>query len=88
MMSFGIKKDFKNKRGSLGLRFVEPFNKYKNMTSEIQGGSFTQYSNRQIAMRSIGISFSYTFGKLNFKEKRINSKIKNNDQIQGGGTEQ
>ena len=88
MMSFGIKKDFKNKRGSLGLSFVEPFNKYKNMTSEIQGESFTQYNNRQIAMRSIGISFSYTFGKLNFKEKRINSKIKNNDQIQGGGSEQ
>ena len=88
MMSFGIKKDFKNKRGSIGLRVVEPFREYKDMSSNIQGENFTQYSNRKIAMRSIGISFSYTFGKLNFKEKRINTKIKNNDQIQEGNSDQ
>ncbi|MBE50102.1 MAG: hypothetical protein CMP51_00130 [Flavobacteriales bacterium] len=87
MMSFGIKRDFKNKRGSLGLRIVEPFNKYKNMRSEIIGENFTQNTNRQIAMRSYGISFSYTFGKLNFKEKRVTNKIKNND-IQDGGNQQ
>ena len=27
MMSFGIKKEFKNKRGSIGIRLVEPFAK-------------------------------------------------------------
>ena len=26
-MSFGIKKDFKNKRGSLGIKIIEPFAK-------------------------------------------------------------
>ena len=88
MMSFGIKKDFKNKRGSLGLRVIEPFNKYKNFTTNIEGDGFTQYSNRQRTFRSIGISFSYTFGKLNFKSKRANSKIKNNDQKEGGSNEQ
>ena len=88
MMSFGIKKDFKNKRGSLGLRVIEPFNKYKIFTTQIEGDGFTQYSNRQRTFRSIGISFSYTFGKLNFKSKRGNSKIKNNDQKEGGSNEQ
>ena len=39
-------------------------------------------------MRSIGVSFSYTFGKLNFKSKRVNSKIKNNDLMDGGSSEQ
>ena len=40
-------------------------------------------------MRSIGVSFSYTFGKkLNFKNKRVNSKIKNNDLMDGGSSEQ
>ena len=87
-MSFGIKKDFKNKRGSLGIRLIEPFSKYKNFTTELSGDNFTQYSNRQLTFRSIGISFSYTFGKLNFKEKKVNSKIKNNDLMEGGNSDQ
>jgi len=88
MMSFGLKKEFKNKRGSLGLRIIEPFNKYKNFTTQINGDGFTQYSNRQRTFRSIGVSFSYTFGKLNFKSKRANSKIKNNDLKEGGNNDQ
>ena len=88
MMSFGIKKDFKNKRGSLGIRLIEPFSKYKNFTTELEGNNFTQYSNRQLTFRSIGISFSYTFGKLNFKSKSVNSKINNNDLKEGGTEEQ
>ena len=42
MMSFGIKKDFKNKRGSLGLRIVEPFlkNGEKIMRTELSGNNF------------------------------------------------
>ena len=88
MMSFGLKKDFKNKRGSLGIRLIEPFSKYKNFTSELSGSNFTQYSNRQLTFRSVGISFSYTFGKLNFRSKSVNSKIKNNDLQEGGGNEQ
>ena len=88
MMSFGVKKDFKNKRGSLGIRLIEPFNKYKNFTTQIEGENFTQYSNRQLTFRSIGVSFSYTFGKLNFRSKKTNSKINNNDQKSGGSNEQ
>ena len=88
MMTFGIKKDFKNKRGSLGIRLVEPFKKYKDFTTQLSGGNFTQYSVRQMKIRSVGISFSYTFGKLNFKEKIMNSKIKNNDLIDGGNSDQ
>ena len=88
MMSLGLKKDFKNKRGSLGIRVIEPFNKYKNFTTDITGDNFTQYSNRQLTFRSIGVSFSYTFGKLNFRSKRVNSKIKNNDLKEGGNNDQ
>ena len=88
MMSFGIKKDFKNKRGSLGIRLIEPFSKYKDFTTELEGSNFTQYSNRQLTFRSIGISFKYTFGKLNFKSKSTNSKINNNDLKEGGDNEQ
>jgi hypothetical protein len=79
MMSFGVKKDFKNKRGSLGVHIVEPFSKYKVFTTKLNGENFTLHSENNLAFRSIGISFKYTFGKLNFKSSSKQSNIKNND---------
>jgi ferric enterobactin receptor len=79
MMSFGVKKEFKNKRGSLGIRIIEPFKDKKVFITDISGVNFTQKSERIITFRSIGITFKYTFGKLNFKSSRKKSSIKNDD---------
>ena len=81
MMSFGIKKDFKNKRGSLGIKIIEPFakNGQKVFTTELEGDNFSQISERKVLFTSIGISFKYTFGKLNFKSSKAKSTIKNDD---------
>jgi outer membrane receptor protein involved in Fe transport len=81
MMSFGIKKEFKNKRGSIGIRIVEPFakNGEKVWTTKLSGDNFNQISERTTLFTSIGISFKYTFGKLNFKSNSQRSKIKNDD---------
>ena len=87
MMSFGIKKDFKNKRGSLGMHIVEPFNKYKVFTTDVSGNNFTLHSERNLTFRSIGISFKYTFGKLTFKASSKKSNIKNDDVSEDGGEE-
>ncbi len=87
MMSFGIKKDFKNKRGSLGMHIVEPFNKYKVFTTDASGENFTLHSERNLEFRSIGISFKYTFGKLNFKSSSKQSNIKNDDVKEGENTD-
>jgi ferric enterobactin receptor len=87
MMSFGIKKDFKNKRGSLGMHIVEPFNKYKVFTTDVSGEEFTLHSERNLTFRSIGISFKYTFGKLNFKSSSKQSNIKNDDVKEGENTD-
>ena len=83
MMSFGIKKEFKNKRGSIGIRIVEPFakNGEKVWTTKLSGDNFNQVSERTTPFTSIGISFKYTFGKLNFKSNNKRSKI-NNDDVQ------
>ncbi len=81
MMSFGIKKDLFNKRGSIGMNVIEPFVKYKDFGSELTGENFYQTSLFQMPFRSIGINFSYTFGKLDFKARQ--SKIKNDDMKQG-----
>jgi len=87
MMSFGIKKDFKNKRGSFGMHIVEPFNKYKVFTTDVSGNNFTLHSERNLAFRSIGISFKYTFGKLTFKASSKQSNIKNDDVKEGENTD-
>ena len=81
MMSFGIKKEFNNKRGSIGIRIIEPFakNGEKIWTTELSGDNFYQISERTTAFTSIGISFKYTFGKLNFKTRNKRSKINNDD---------
>ena len=81
MMSFGVKKEFKNKRGSIGIKIIEPFAKEGNKiwTTELIGEDFNQTSIRTTPFRSIGISFRYTFGKLNFKSNSKKSKIRNDD---------
>lgn len=81
MMSFGVRKSFKNKRGSLGLRLVEPFLKdgYKVFETDIEGNNFEQNSESKMLFRSIGISFKYTFGKLNFRDSSKRSNIRNDD---------
>lgn len=87
MMSFGVKKEFKNKRGSLGIRIIEPFKDKKIFITDITGENFTQISERIITFRSIGISFKYTFGKLNFKSSSKKSNIKNDDVSEGENTD-
>ncbi len=84
MFSMGAEKEFLDKRASLGIRIVEPFNRMKEFPSELSGETFVQESNFAIPFRSFGISFSYRFGKLDFKQKNVRSKIKNDDLKQGG----
>jgi len=85
MMSFGIKKSFKNKRGSIGLRIIEPFQKNKEFISELDGELFSQSSLRTIPFRSFAISFKYTIGKLNFKDGNKKTNIKNDDIQEDSG---
>ncbi|MEC9208981.1 MAG: outer membrane beta-barrel family protein [Bacteroidota bacterium] len=87
MMSFGVKKELNNKRGSVGIHIVEPFSKYKIFSSDTNADDFTYTSDRYIAFRSIGINFQYTFGKLNFKSASKKSNINNDDVDQGDGQE-
>ena len=79
MMSIGIKRTFKNKRGSIGIRIIEPFNETKEFTTDLSGEFFSQESVRSIPFRSLSITFKYTFGKLNFKDGSKKTNIKNDD---------
>jgi len=85
MYSIGVKKDIWNKRGAIGVRMVEPFNRTKSFITELDGDTFSQRSEFKLPFRSFGLNFSYKFGKLDFKaKKRRSSKIKNTDVKSGG----
>ncbi len=66
--NFAFRKLIWNKKGSIGFTTTNPFNKYINQATEVTGQDFVLNSLRQMPFRSFGISFSYKFGKLEFKK--------------------
>ncbi len=84
IMSMGIRKEVWDKKGSIGIRIVEPFFEYKTFRSELEGTDFYQMSERNIPFRSFGFNFEYKFGKLDFRQRQRRTKIRNDDQSGGG----
>lgn len=89
----GVKKQFMQKRASIGINTIEPFNKYKHFDSNISSPGFTQSSKFAFPFRSVGVTFSYSFGKLTFSNPQEKKKGVNNDDLKqgdqgvvGGGT--
>jgi outer membrane receptor protein involved in Fe transport len=91
ILGFGVKKQFMQKKASLGLNIIQPFSEYKSFNTSLKSPGFTQNSSFQLPFRSYGLTFSYSFGKLNFsnpadKKKGVNNDdLKQNDQGVGGG---
>ncbi|MDP4283665.1 MAG: TonB-dependent receptor [Bacteroidota bacterium] len=68
--SFAIRKQFWNKKGSLALTASNPFHKNLVMKTKVFGSGFTMDQTRTIPFRSIGINFTWKFGKLEFKKDK------------------
>jgi ferric enterobactin receptor len=68
--NMAVRKQFMNKKLSLGLTAADPFSKYISLTSTTAGNGFNQSSMRQIPFRSFGITLNYKFGKLEFKKEK------------------
>jgi ferric enterobactin receptor len=80
--NFAVRKQFLNKKASLGLLASNPFNKYVNMRSNTFGPGFNQINLRQVPVQSFGITLSYKFGKLEFaKDKEKGDKEDNNTPV-------
>ena len=85
MLSFGFKKNFNNKRGSVGIGIIEPFSKYKQFDTDITGNndngdSYVYARDYQILFRSFNISFKYKFGKVDFDPIKKKAKLVNDDK--------
>ncbi|POY36534.1 TonB-dependent receptor [Solitalea longa] len=74
MFNLGFKKDFLEKRASLGLNMSNPFNKNREFTTKLSGNGFDQYQQNSVPFRSVGVSFSYRFGKMDFNGQQGGSK--------------
>lgn len=83
--NLAIRKQFMNKKLSIGITAANPFNKYVDLNANTYGPNFNQNSLRQIPLQSFGVTLSYKFGKLEFKKE---NKEENNAPVpddSGGG---
>jgi outer membrane receptor for ferrienterochelin and colicin len=83
----GIKKQFADKKASIGFNTIQPFAVNKSFDQNVSSSTFKTTSHTLVPFQSFGITFSYSFGKMNFgptnpmqKKKGVN----NDDLIQGG----
>ena len=84
--SLGVKKDFKNKHGSVGLSGDNFANFPFKIRSESQSPTFSQASVASLYNSGVRINFSYRFGKISFDEPaRKKGKSVNNDDVKGEG---
>ena len=72
--TIAFRKQFWNKKASLGLTATNPFNQYIKQVTTITTSDYTSASTRYLPYRSFGISFTYKFGKLEFKKSKEESK--------------
>ena len=87
--NMAVRKQFWNKKASIGLTATDPFSPYINQRTTTFGSDFNQSNLRQVPFRSFGITLSYKFGKLEFKkDKEKDDNNNNNDTAPadtGGG---
>lgn len=84
---FGLKKQFANKKAAIGFNTIQPFAVNKSFDQNVSSSTFKTTSHTSVPFQSFGLTFSYSFGKMNFgptnpmqKKKGVN----NDDVIQGG----
>lgn len=87
MWVLSLNKQILNKKAKVGINVIDPFNERKNFKSEINSNGLVQNSNFSIPFRSIGVNFSWQFGKVNFNAQQPKKKrgVNNDDLKQDGG---
>ena len=85
MYSLGFKKDFANKKGSIGFGAENFMTKGVRFTSDLKSPQFTQTSATQLYNRNFKITFSYSIGKMSFDAPKRKTKSVSNTDVMGGG---
>lgn len=66
--TMAFRKQFWQKKGSIALTATNPFSENLTQLTVLKGINFIQNSERTFPFRSIGINFTWKFGKLEFKK--------------------
>ncbi|WP_266365137.1 TonB-dependent receptor domain-containing protein [Tellurirhabdus rosea] len=83
--SFGVKKDFNNKRGSFGLAGENFLNNPFRVRSEFTSPILSQNSVTSLYNAGVRFNFSYRFGKMSFDQPRRRRSVTNDDVKDGEG---
>lgn len=78
MYSVGFRKDFKNKKGSLGLA-TENFLGGMVIKSTLQSPQFNQTSINNVYNQNVKVTFSYKIGNMRMVEQKKTKSVKNDD---------
>lgn len=86
--SLSVKKDFNEKKGSIGFGAENFFTPEFKMRSEVNSPLITQHSVNSMRNMNFKINFSYRIGKLNVDPRpRRRKSIQNNDLKDGGNNQ-
>ena len=83
--SLSMKKDFKNKRGSIGFGAENFLTNGMTIRSETKTPLITQQSTNILRNMNFKINLSYRFGKMSFTPTKKKKSVSNDDQKDGGG---
>ena len=68
--SLALRKQFWNKKASIAITANNIFSKYIDQRTELHGPGFVSNNLRSIPFRSVGINFTWKFGKMEFKKQK------------------
>jgi outer membrane receptor protein involved in Fe transport len=84
MYSVGFRKDFKNKKGSIGLAGENFLQKAVVVRSTLKSDYLSQNSVMNLYNSGVRINLAYKFGKMGFEQKKKTRSVKNDDLKDGG----
>ncbi len=84
MYSLGVKKDFADKKGSVGLAAENFVTRGMLITSESTSPVFNQTSKTRLLNQGVKVTFSYKIGKMSFDTPRRKTRSVNNDDVKAG----
>ncbi|PSR54006.1 TonB-dependent receptor [Adhaeribacter arboris] len=85
--SLSLRRDFKGKRGSIGIGAENFITSNIKMRSESQSANFYQRSTNTMYNTSVKVNFSYRIGKMSMDDqpRRRKKSVTNDDLKEGGG---
>jgi outer membrane receptor protein involved in Fe transport len=85
--TLGVKKDFKNKKGSVGLAAENFLSKRYTIHTELNSELFNQVNDVHLYNRGVRMTFTYKIGKMTMDAPKKKAKSVNNDDVksEGGG---